>query len=239
MQPITMRDSDSLLQQVLEYNAMIGISYQCEQTILRCNHRFEEIFGFPPGGLGGQSSRLLFASQEAWEDATRQVAESVTEELTQQLHFLRQLIEAIPGPVFYKDREGHYLGCNQAFLDLLGRTRSDVIGATVYDLAPRDLANRYTAADDELLQRLGSQVHESIVRHADGSYREMWQALASGGRWQGELWNRRKNGQVFVEGVESEAQRDFLTRAGCDEMQGYRQGQPMPFDEYARRFLHA
>ncbi|MEF8710021.1 MAG: PAS domain-containing protein [Candidatus Accumulibacter propinquus] len=49
--------------------------------------------------------------------------------------------------------EGRYLGCNQAFLALLGKPRSAVIGATVYDLAPRDLADRYQAADDELFKR--------------------------------------------------------------------------------------
>ena len=38
-----------------------------------------------------------------------------TAELSQQLHFLQQLIEAIPGPVFYKDAAGRYLGCNSAF----------------------------------------------------------------------------------------------------------------------------
>jgi diguanylate cyclase (GGDEF)-like protein/PAS domain S-box-containing protein len=360
-------------QQLIFDNAMIGISYQRERTILRCNCRFEEIFGYPAGGLAGQSSRLLFASQQAWDEARRQIEEAAavsdtfdgeflyakrdgtpirvrvigrtigvngedqmwiwtcedvtgqraaeqalrqshseleqrvadrTQELTQQLHFMRQLVEAIPGPVFYKDREGRYLGCNQAFLDLLGRVRSEVIGATVYDLAPRDLAHRYTAADDELLQRSGSQVYESIVRRADGSYRdvvfhkaaygqpgehggglvgvmlditdrkrmevrlqqaatvfdssaegititapdgriiavnrafteitgyredevigcnprilqsglqdsafyrEMWQSLAACGRWQGELWNRRKNGQVFVESLTISAVKD-------------------------------
>jgi PAS domain-containing protein len=63
-------------------------------------------------------------AQRAAEQALRQshleleqrVAER-TLELSQQLHFMRQLIEAIPGPVFYKNRQGLYLGCNQAFLE--------------------------------------------------------------------------------------------------------------------------
>ena len=50
-------------------NAMIGISYQRDRTILRCNRRLEEIFGWPPGGLLGQSTRVLFDSDEAWADA--------------------------------------------------------------------------------------------------------------------------------------------------------------------------
>jgi PAS domain-containing protein len=67
---------DSLWEQQLIFdNAMIGISYQRQRTILRCNRRCEEIFGYPPGGLNGQSARVLFASDEAWEEGGRLVYE--------------------------------------------------------------------------------------------------------------------------------------------------------------------
>ncbi len=41
--------------------------------------------------------------------------------------------------------------------------------------------------------------------------------------------------QVTAEGVESEAQRDFLRRLGCDYLQGYLIGRPMPAPELAAR----
>ncbi|HJV61990.1 MAG TPA: EAL domain-containing protein [Albitalea sp.] len=34
-------------------------------------------------------------------------------------------------------------------------------------------------------------------RHDEAYYRAMWQALASTGQWQGEIWNRRKNGEIY------------------------------------------
>jgi EAL domain-containing protein (putative c-di-GMP-specific phosphodiesterase class I) len=43
--------------------------------------------------------------------------------------------------------------------------------------------------------------------------------------------------KVIAEGVETEAQREFLSREGCDEMQGYLRGKPMPVDEFAKTFL--
>jgi EAL domain-containing protein (putative c-di-GMP-specific phosphodiesterase class I) len=41
--------------------------------------------------------------------------------------------------------------------------------------------------------------------------------------------------EVLAEGVETEAQRDFLTASGCQVFQGYLFGKPMPGDELTRR----
>jgi EAL domain-containing protein (putative c-di-GMP-specific phosphodiesterase class I) len=38
---------------------------------------------------------------------------------------------------------------------------------------------------------------------------------------------------TLAEGVETEAQRAFLVREGCDELQGYLTGRPRPIDDYA------
>ena len=43
------------------------------------------------------------------------------------------------------------------------------------------------------------------------------------------------NMEVLAEGVETEAQRDFLTASGCHVFQGYLFGKPMPGDELTRR----
>ena len=34
-------------------------------------------------------------------------------------------------------------------------------------------------------------------RHDDAFYREMWQHLLAEGKWQGEVWDRRKNGEIY------------------------------------------
>lgn len=36
-------------------------------------------------------------------------------------------------------------------------------------------------------------------RHDDTFYQAMWQTLLSTGRWEGEIWNRKKNGEVYPE----------------------------------------
>ncbi len=45
-------------------------------------------------------------------------------------------------------------------------------------------------------------------RHGEDFYHAMWQALETQGRWEGEIWNRRKNGQIFLEWLSISALRD-------------------------------
>ncbi|HWQ19607.1 MAG TPA: PAS domain S-box protein [Methanotrichaceae archaeon] len=85
------------------------------------------------------------------------------------LNFLQQLMDAIPAPIFYKDLRGVYLGCNRAFENYLGRKREEIIGRSVYDLSPRDLADKYYEMDQKLFEKPGTQVYESSVLYADGT----------------------------------------------------------------------
>jgi PAS domain S-box-containing protein len=90
-----------------------------------------------------------------------------------QLHFLQLLIDSMPTPIFYKDYEGRYLGCNRAFSDVLGFRREELIGKTVFDIAPTDLAQIYQRADLELLNHGGTQVYEASLAAPDGSRHEV------------------------------------------------------------------
>jgi PAS domain S-box-containing protein len=84
-------------------------------------------------------------------------------------NFLQKLLDSVPIPIFYKDARGVYLGGNQAFGDFLGRKIEDVVGKTVHDIFPNDLAKIYELADQELFRTGGVQTYESPVMHADGT----------------------------------------------------------------------
>ncbi|SES62979.1 PAS domain S-box-containing protein [Methanococcoides vulcani] len=89
-------------------------------------------------------------------------------------HFLQELLDAIPLPVFYKNKDGMYLGCNKAFEDFIGIKREELVGRTVFELAPEDLAQQYYEKDNELFENGEIQVYESWTESiTDGSRRRV------------------------------------------------------------------
>ena len=89
------------------------------------------------------------------------LAREANQELRTQLSFTQQLIEAIPNPVFFKDAGGKYLGCNQAFERYVDLPRDKIIGRTVMDILPIDLADRSITFDAKLLDKPGAQAYEA------------------------------------------------------------------------------
>ena len=97
----------------------------------------------------------------------------VEEDRQHQLEFLQTLIDTIPNPIFYKDTDQRYTGCNRAFEQFLGRPKTEVVGKSVYEVAPQDLADQYFERDGELLRHPGAQIYESRVRTGSGEVRDV------------------------------------------------------------------
>jgi len=79
------------------------------------------------------------------------------------------------------DADGTIRWVNDAFCRIYGYEREEVIGKN-----PRILKSG---------------------RHDAAEYREFWRQLTTAGHWRGELWNRRKTGEVFPEEISIQALR--------------------------------
>lgn len=66
----------------------------------------------------------------------------------------KNFLENIELPVFVKDVKGVYHFCNQAFADCFGIKRNEILGQTAYDIVPKDLADIYTARDQEFFSQI-------------------------------------------------------------------------------------
>ncbi|WP_373048798.1 sensor histidine kinase [Vulgatibacter sp.] len=105
------------------------------------------------------------------EDVTE--ARAARAALEEQLRLQQTLIDTIPAPIFYKGTDGRYLGCNEAFLQMLGKRREEIVGRTTAATSPSALASEYDARDRALFENPGVQRYEWQVRWADGSVRDV------------------------------------------------------------------
>jgi len=90
------------------------------------------------------------------------------DELQEQLHFLQELIDSIPNPIFFKNTSGAYLGCNKSFEGLLGLKKPDIIGKTAYEINPGEVTGGNHAVDTVLYSSGGVQVYESSMLSSAG-----------------------------------------------------------------------
>jgi len=87
------------------------------------------------------------------------------------LKFVTSIISAVPIPLFYKDRDGRYLGVNDAFAELMGFTPDYYKGKTLMELWPGDFAEKYHEKDLELMRHPQKQVYEFRVQDKNGLVR--------------------------------------------------------------------
>jgi PAS domain S-box-containing protein len=85
-----------------------------------------------------------------------------------------ELLDALPVPMFLKDREGRYLGVNKAWEELFGIKRAEFVGKRVQDLYPGnpEIAARHAIKDRELWERGGGQSYQIPIVTPDGRRRE-------------------------------------------------------------------
>lgn len=84
--------------------------------------------------------------------------------------------------ILITEADGKIVDVNQAFCDITGHKREDVLG--------------------QKPSLLSSGQHDSDF------YQEMWRNLTDSGEWYGEIWNRRKNGEIFPEMLNISAVKD-------------------------------
>ena len=89
------------------------------------------------------------------------------------LNLASRVFETTGEGIVVTDVEGNIVAVNPAFSHITGYSDAEAIG-----LNPRILKSG---------------------RHDPAFYRDFWQALTTTGEWVGEVWNRRKNGEVYAQ----------------------------------------
>ena len=90
--------------------------------------------------------------RHAHDDLEKRVAER-TAELSRERRLLRTLIDNLPDGIYAKDAAGRKTMANPADLKVMGcRTEAEAIGKSDFDLFPKDLAEKFCADDQKVIQ---------------------------------------------------------------------------------------
>lgn len=138
--------------------------------------------------------------------------EGLFEDITDQIQAQHELVQAAnvfhysQEGIIITDRTGHILNLNDAFTRITGYTKAEILGKT-----PNIL---------------------SSGRHDKLFYAELWQELFAKGSWSGEIWNRRKNGEIYPEKMtissildDNGAPREFIAQFSDISLQKKQQSQ--------------
>ena len=100
------------------------------------------------------------------------ISRDITERKTieKELRISAIAFEAQEG-IFVTDKSNRIIKVNKAFTDITGYTAEEMIGNT-----------------PKLLQ---SGRHDAVF------YNDLWESIHNTGKWAGEIWNRRKNGEIY------------------------------------------
>ncbi len=85
----------------------------------------------------------------------------------------QKIIDALPIPIFYRDKNGCYQASNKAHDDFVGLSKEQIIGKSVYDVQPKEYADIFSKRDKELFKSPGDQVYETKFKTNDGSLRDV------------------------------------------------------------------
>jgi diguanylate cyclase (GGDEF)-like protein/PAS domain S-box-containing protein len=114
---------------------------------------------------------------------------SLRKQMEEQLTLAATVFEHAREAILITDPDGVILDCNNAFTRITGYSVEESRGQTPAML--------------------------SSGRHDREFYQRMWQSLRRQGYWSGEIWNRRKNGEVYAEMLTISSVKDVLGAVQC------------------------
>lgn len=97
----------------------------------------------------------------------------VEKDLQNRIKFDKVLLDTLPNAIYYKNKDGKFLGCNKAFSELLNITKKEVIGKTARDFFAPDIARKNEAIDRKLLRTLGTDTSEITLHLSDNQMKHI------------------------------------------------------------------
>jgi diguanylate cyclase (GGDEF)-like protein/PAS domain S-box-containing protein len=224
----------SLLKQILDTSSVAIFMIDMHGRITQANQRMCEMFGVPIDALLGSEYVALVHPSEREVSRNKMLALLASQI---QSIALDRLYRRADQTVFWGhltgrqlfDANGEKLGLVGVIADIDARKRAEEknqLAASVFLHAQEGIT--ITSADgtiidvNEAFTRITGYAREEAIgqnprilrsrHHPPEFYEAMWRELLETGNWSGEIWNRRKNGELYPELLTISAVRDEQAR---------------------------
>ncbi len=162
-----------------------------------------------------------------FERMRREIATSSEEKIRQREAYLRSIIETLPGRIWLKDTEGHFLAVNRVFAEFFGfKSADDLTGKTDFDILSEDVAVKVLETDKTIMQDATARFFEELIDHRD---QQLWVENYRAPIFdsQGRLWGtvgysqdiseRKKNEEDLIAAKERAEQSERRIQKGLEE----------------------
>ena len=206
------------------------VAFSATGQLAFINRRGQELLGGSEDELIGQSAeRVLFAGREGSHDRALLTATTAGQPLSGEATLTagdgRRFPAAYTGAPLVAGERGNS-GYVLSFRDLSEARSAEArlhLAAHVFDslseaMVITDIDGRIQSVNPAFSTITGFSEEEALGKrpgqllasgqHEPAFFREMWGALQSLGKWQGEITNRRKNGELYTEWLSISAVRD-------------------------------
>lgn len=207
-------------QKIILENAEMGIALAGKHNFLRVNRQFEDLFGYGRGELQNRATDLIHLSREAFAEFRRE-ARSVmgrgipyrTERLMKRKDGSTIWCRIVGKAIDPTDLPNGTLWMVEDITQRMEAEENQRLAAKVFDSSVEgilitDANSRIVTVNQAFTAITGYGIEEAVGKtpailssgkHAEDFYQQMWASLKEAGQWHGEIWNRRKNGETYLE----------------------------------------
>ncbi len=134
----------------VQYNALENIS----NLEFRLQKKSKVIFWAELFGRNYEDNGSLFSIWSIRDISlrvrSRNTIRNLNIKLQKQFEELQEILDVIPLPIFIKDKQFRYIGCNKAMCSFFEIDKMMILGKMVFDLFPYELASMYHEKDKEM-----------------------------------------------------------------------------------------
>ncbi len=128
--------------------------------------KYEHVF-FPVSLSNNQVESVGMLSKEVTQVYLYQ------QQLSDNNQLLKTIINSIPSPLYYKNMQGHILGCNNAFLEFAGVNSFELVGTRLEEILPKEVYELLVQKDENLYRTGEVQTFEIQLNTAGTKPRDI------------------------------------------------------------------